>query len=74
MNKNLKVGVIGFGQMGQIHAGIYNKLPGVDLVAVCEFNDERRAEAEKEYGCQTYKNYKDLLENPEIDAVSSCSA
>ena len=70
MNKNLKVGVIGFGQMGQIHAGIYNKLPGVDLVAVCEFNDERRAEAEKEYGCQTYKNYKDLLENPEIDAVS----
>ena len=70
MNKNLKVGVIGFGQMGQIHAGIYNKLPGVDLVAVCEFNDERRAEAEKEYSCQTYKNYKDLLENPEIDAVS----
>ena len=28
MNKNLKVGVIGFGQMGQIHAGIYNKLRG----------------------------------------------
>lgn len=70
MNNQIKVGVIGFGQMGKVHAGIYNKLPGVDLVAVCEFNDERRAEAEKQYGCKTYKDYKDLLTDPEIDAVS----
>lgn len=70
MDRNLKAGVIGFGQMGQIHAGIYNKLPGVELFAICEYNDERRQEAEKQYGCLTYKNYRDLLENPEIDAVS----
>lgn len=70
MSKQLKVGVIGFGQMGSLHAGIYNKLPGVDLVAICEYSDEKRAEAEKIYGCQTYKHYKDLLENPEIEAVS----
>ena len=70
MNYQLKVGVIGFGQMGQIHAGIYNKLPGVVLAAVCEFNDERRAEAEAKYGCKTSKDYKDLLNDPEIEAVS----
>lgn len=70
MNNVLKVGVIGFGQMGQVHAGIYNKLPGVELAAVCEYNDDRRAEAEKQYGCKTYKEYKDLLEDPEIEAVS----
>ena len=70
MSNQLKVGVIGFGQMGQLHAGIYNKLPGVQLAAVCEFNDDRRAEAEKTYDCTTYKDYKDMLANPEIEAVS----
>lgn len=70
MSDKIKVGVIGFGQMGQIHAGIYNKLPGVQLTAVCEFNDERRAQAEELYGCKVYKDYKDMLTDPEIEAVS----
>ena len=70
MSDQIKVGVIGFGQMGQVHAGIYNKLPGVKLAAVCEYNDDRRALAEKTYGCKTYKDYKDMLTDPEIEAVS----
>ncbi len=70
MKDQIRAGVIGYGQMGQLHAGIYNKLPGVKLAAVCEYNDERRAEAEAKYGCKTYKDYKDLLSDPEIDAVS----
>ncbi|MDO4270665.1 MAG: Gfo/Idh/MocA family oxidoreductase [Eubacteriales bacterium] len=70
MNNHLKVGVIGFGQMGQVHAGIYNKLPGVELAAVCEYNDEGRAKAAQQYGCKTYKDYREMLENPEIEAVS----
>ena len=70
MSDQIKVGVIGFGQMGQVHAGIYNKLPGVKLTAVCEYNDDRRALAEETYGCKTYKDYKDMLTDPEIEAVS----
>ena len=70
MSEQIKVGVIGFGQMGQVHAGIYNKLPGVKLTAVCEYNDERRAQAAEQYGCKVYKDYKDLLTDPEIEAVS----
>ena len=70
MSEQIKVGVIGFGQMGQVHAGIYNKLPGVKLAAVCEYNDERRAQAAEQYGCKVYKDYKDLLTDPEIEAVS----
>ena len=70
MSDQIKVGVIGFGQMGQVHAGIYNKLPGVKLTAVCEYNDDRRALAEETYGCKPYKDYKDMLTDPEIEAVS----
>ena len=42
----INVGVIGVGQMGTYHAQIYQKLPQVELCALCEFNDSRRKELE----------------------------
>ena len=33
----INVGVIGVGQMGTYHAQIYQKLPQVELCALCEF-------------------------------------
>lgn len=70
MERKVNVAVIGIGQMGTYHAEIYQKLPQVELVAICEYNDEKRAEAEQKFQCQGYKDYHDLLKNPEIDAVS----
>ena len=70
MGKTIKVGVVGVGQMGTYHAQIYQKLPQADLVAICEYNDERRAQAQKEFGCRAYKDYKEMLADPEIEAVS----
>lgn len=70
MSKTIKAGVIGIGQMGTYHAQIYQKMPQTDLIAICEYNDERREQAEKEFGCRGYKDYKELLANPEIEAVS----
>ncbi|MGB9854644.1 MAG: Gfo/Idh/MocA family protein [Candidatus Bathyarchaeales archaeon] len=34
--EKLRVGVVGFGKMGILHAGVLSVLPGVKLVAVCE--------------------------------------
>ena len=63
----LKVGVIGVGQMGTYHAQIYRKLPQTDLVALCEYNDTRRAQLEEEFpGVKTYKDYKEILKAGEI--------
>ena len=70
MAKVVNVGVIGMGQMGTIHARNYKKLPGVNLVAICEFNDARREAAAKQFGCKAYKDYNDLLADPSIEAVS----
>ncbi|WP_188455488.1 Gfo/Idh/MocA family protein [Virgibacillus oceani] len=67
---SIKVGVIGMGQMGTYHAQIYQKLSMVELVAVCEYNDERRQKVQEEFGCIAYKDYTELLSDPEIDAVS----
>ncbi|MGL5721338.1 MAG: Gfo/Idh/MocA family protein [Brevinema sp.] len=70
MNNKINVAVIGLGQMGWLHAGIYKKIPSVNLAAICEYDDKRRSEAEKEFACKSYKDYKDLLKDPSIDAVS----
>ncbi|MBA4698406.1 Gfo/Idh/MocA family protein [Faecalicatena contorta] len=70
MKEAVKVGVIGIGQMGTYHAQVYQKLPQAELAAICEYDDEKRAAAEKEFNCKGYKDYKELLEDPEIEAVS----
>ena len=35
-NKKLKVGVIGLGKMGLLHASILNVMPNVQLAALCD--------------------------------------
>jgi len=57
--------------MGIIHARIYQKLPLVELAAICEYDDQRRAAAEVEFGCRTYKDFRELLMESSIDEVSN---
>jgi len=48
MPEKLRVGVIGVGSMGRHHARIYNTLPNVELVGVCDLDEQRvREVAEK---------------------------
>ena len=70
MSEQIQAGVAGYGPRGQEHAGIYIIFPGVTPTAVCESHVERRAQAAEQYGCKVYKDYKDLLTDPEIEAVS----
>lgn len=69
-DKKIRVGVVGVGQMGLYHAQIYQSLPQVELVSLCEYNDERRAELQQQFGVKVYKEYQDMLSAGELDAVS----
>lgn len=70
----LKVGVIGGGSISAFHIKPYMDNVEVELVALCDKNAERLASAGELYGVSgLYSNYEDLLENPEIDAVSICT-
>jgi UDP-N-acetylglucosamine 3-dehydrogenase len=64
-------GVIGVGRFGTVHARVLSTLPGSQLVALCTRNADRLAEAASEFAVsRTYTDYSQLLEGPEIDAVS----
>lgn len=74
MAKHVKVGIIGVGlisQMAHIPAYIEAK---AEVVGIADVVEKRlKYVAEKFSIPKTYTNYKDLLANPDIDAVSICT-
>lgn len=70
----LKVAVVGLGGIGNTHARYYNENAGVELVAVCDINQERADKASKTHNAKAYYSVEDLLKNEEFDAVSVCTA
>ena len=70
MKKTLNVGVIGLGRAGEKHAEMYYKLPFVNLVAVCDRDESKLSNCCKNFGCRGYIDYKELLADSSIDAVS----
>jgi len=71
----LRVAVVGTGNIGNIHAGIYEKHPDTQLVAVCDIIKEKADKAAARYGCPAFYSIQDLLASGiAIDAVSMCTA
>lgn len=69
--KQVRLGIIGAGLIGDLHALVYSRLPQVNLVAVCDVDEQRANDLAKKYGVKhVYKDYRELLANPDIDAVS----
>ncbi len=69
--KNLKYGIIGLGYFGEKHAEVMSNMRGVELAAVSTRKHERLEEIAKRFNVPgIYADYRDLLLNKEIDAVS----
>ena len=66
--QKLKVAVIGTGALGSVHAKIYSELVGVELVGLCDTDNNKLSKISKELGIEGFKDYHQLLGN--VDAVS----
>lgn len=66
----LRVGVIGLGNMGSHHVRVLAEMPGVDLVAVADVSEERRRAVEHARHVPTYEDYGEMLGKAELDAVA----
>jgi predicted dehydrogenase len=74
MNEMVKVGVIGVGSISEFHIKPYLEHPEAELVAICDSNEERLKEKGKQYQIsRLYKNYQDLIQDSDIEAVSICT-
>jgi len=64
-------GIIGTGLWGNLHARVYRGDPRVRLVAVCDMDASRAKETAEENGADRwYSDYRELLSDPDIRAVS----
>ena len=72
--KKLRVGVIGCGSIAQHrHLPEYIANKNVELVAVCDINENRVKEIAEKYEAAAYTNYEELLTSGTVDAVSVCT-
>lgn len=74
--KVIKVGVIGAGRIGKIHAEtLATRVPGAAVEAIADVNITAAQElAEKLHIPHVYSDYKKIMEDPTIDAVAICSS
>lgn len=70
-NDQIQIALIGSGGMGVADVNTAITVPGVKLVAVCDLYDGRLEEAKKRWGNEIYttRNYKEILERKDVDAV-----
>jgi predicted dehydrogenase len=68
--KMQRVGVIGLGPIGNLHADIYRETPGAKLVCVCDIDRSRADAASKRLGLPAFYSVTDMLKGAELDMVS----
>ena len=73
----IKVGIIGAGRIGRVHSESITKyVKGAEIKAISDVRvtDELKQWAKGMGIAHVYEDYKQILQDPEIDAVLVCSS
>ena len=69
----INLGVIGAGPWGKNHIRIYQEIENVSLKAVSDINGNLLKELKQTYKFETTPDYKKIISDPNIHAVSICT-
>ncbi|MBQ9116421.1 MAG: Gfo/Idh/MocA family oxidoreductase [Clostridia bacterium] len=71
MSNPIKIGVVGLGRLGMsVHRECLKARPDkFQVVAACDLIEERTARYAEEFGCRTYSDINDLINDPEVEVV-----
>ena len=71
----LRVAIVGVGNIGNVHARVYQGRADCKIVAVCDIIPERSDRAAEAYSCPGFYSVKEMLQSGiQIDAASMCTA
>ena len=60
--KKIKVGIAGFGRSGcDIHGAFFKEDDRFEVIAVSDALPDRRADAQRDFGCAVYSDYNELI-------------
>ena len=68
MSKQIRIGVVGIGHLGNYHLQKYQKLENVKIVGVADVERSRADKAAAAFGCTAFAGHRDLVDR--VDAVS----
>lgn len=76
MSEKLRIGIIGAGRIGKLHAAnLVNRVPGSEVAAVSDVVADAAKDLAESLGIPAYyQDYHKILEDPAIDAVFICSS
>ncbi|MCP4549063.1 MAG: Gfo/Idh/MocA family oxidoreductase [bacterium] len=66
----MKLGVIGCGHLGSIHARVYSEIPGIELLGVYDIKEGAAGAVADKLGCRCFGGAEQLA--AEADALSIC--
>ena len=68
----IKVGLIGCGFMGTMHANCYKNIEGVELVALADIREDKALALAEGTSAEIYGDGKELIENAKVDIIDIC--
>lgn len=68
----VRIGLVGCGFMGRMHASVYGSLPNAELVAVADRRSDVVQKFAAEFDCKPYGNLESMLGSEAIDVVDVC--
>ena len=68
----MKVGILGAGTMGSMHANCYAQLPDVEVVAIADKRTDLARKVAEPLGAQVYEEADELIEKADVDIVDVC--
>ena len=72
--KNIRVGIVGTGNISESHIAGYRLLKDVEVVAACDIDEAKLAYYAGEYGIpNVFTDYNEMFKMGELDAVSVCT-
>lgn len=68
----IKIGLIGSGYIGSVHAAAYERIPNAELVAVADINETAGRKIADAFSCHYYQQAEQMLIDEDIQVVDIC--
>jgi len=68
--RKVNYAVIGVGGVGRVHVQFAKELENINLVAIADIKEDVGKKVSEEFKVKWYKDYREMLEKEDIDAVS----
>jgi len=70
----IRIAIVGCGRISKNHFdSIYAHQNNIELISICEVNQKKLNEYEKEFDVKGYSNLEDMLESEKLDLVAICT-